>query len=266
MVNKKTKKRLLIFFFIILGVLLLNIIIKSQFGFGLFPFSLTNSNDIIKVVEVYTKDRPLNAFIIIPDKFTYKKGEIATIEDFQDINDGVCYYESIDPKKIIRLMDEKKEKLSKCVNDLILLKETNKDEGGASYFEGKTGVITILNDILDEKKELWFIGSRKKAMQAMQNYPDNFVTKRVDAGIPLRAVMSVEDKGDPSMNDKKVYKISNMRFLEELKEISANIFIYGDKVAFMTTGDNLAGIIIKNKEILKQQRRIFEILWKKAEK
>ncbi len=182
------------------------------------------------------------------------------------IKDGVCYYESIDPKKIIRLMDEKKEKLSKCVNDLILLKETNKDEGGASYFEGKTGVITILNDILDEKKELWFIGSRKKAMQAMQNYPDNFVTKRVDAGIPLRAVMSVEDKGDPSMNDKKVYKISNMRFLEELKEISANIFIYGDKVAFMTTGDNLAGIIIKNKEILKQQRRIFEILWKKAEK
>lgn len=182
------------------------------------------------------------------------------------IKDTVYYYESIDPRKIIRLMEEKKEKVSKCVKNLILLKETNKDEGGASYFEGKKGVITILNDILDEKKELWFIGSRKKAMSAMQNYPDNFVTKRVDAGISLRAVMSVEDKGDPSMNDKRVYKMSNMRFLEELKEISANVFIYGDKVAFMTTGNNLAGIIIKNKEILKQQRKIFEILWKNANK
>ena len=74
--------------------------------------------------------------------------------------------------------------------------------------------------------------------------------------------MSIEDRGDPSMNDNKVYSVSKIRFLESLKEVSSNVFIYGDKVAFMTTGENLVGIIIMNKDVVNQQRKIFEILWK----
>ncbi len=189
------------------------------------------------------------------------KGLVSSI-----IREKVTYYESIDPKKILRLMQEKKEKLSKLVPKLNSLREVNKDKGGASFFEGKKGIITILNDILDEKKELWFYGSRKRAMVALETYPDNFVQKRAEAGIPLKAVMSMEDKGDPGMNDKKVYALSQMRFLESLDQISANVFIYSDRVAFMSSGENVVGIIIKNKEILQQQRKIFEILWKFSKK
>ena len=114
---------------------------------------------------------------------------------------------------------------------------------------------------MDEKKELWFYGSRKRAMIALQNYPDNFVQKRAEMGIHLRAVMSIEDKKDPSMTDKKVYALSKMRFLENLKNIPTNVFIYGNKVAFMTSGENVVGIIIKNKDVVEQQRLIFEILY-----
>lgn len=189
------------------------------------------------------------------------KGLVSTI-----VQEKVIYYEAIDPKKIMRLMEEKTEKLSRVVKTLSSLKESNSDEGGASFFEGKKGVITILNDILDEKQELWFYGSRKEAQVALEKYPDNFVMKRAGLGIHLRAVMAEEDRGDPSMSDKKVYGLSKMKFLESLNNIPTNVFIYGSKVAFMTSEDNPAGIIIKNKEVVKQQRIIFEELWKIAKK
>ena len=215
----------------------------------------TTANRISKLTGVKRSTTYYNLNLLL------NKGLVSSI-----VQDEVNYYEAIDPKKIIRIMDEKTEKLSKVVEKLSLLKEVNKYEGGASFYEGKKGVITILNDILDEKKELWFYGSRKRAMTALQNYPDNFVQKRAEMGIHLRAVMSIEDKRDPSMNDKKVYALSKMRFLESLKNIPTNVFIYGNKVAFMTSGENVAGIIIKNKDLVNQQRAIFDILWIAARK
>lgn len=187
------------------------------------------------------------------------KGLVSSI-----IQEKVTYFEATDPKKILMLMEEKKERVGKIVTKLSSIKETNTEKGGASFFEGKKGVITILNDILDEKEELWFYGSRKKAMVALQQYPDNFVQKRADMKIFLRAVMAEEDRGDPAMNDKKVYSLSKIKFLNDFDDISSNVFIYGDKVAFMTSSENPSGVIIKNKEVVEQQRKIFEFMWKKA--
>ncbi|MEK6836533.1 MAG: helix-turn-helix domain-containing protein, partial [Nanoarchaeota archaeon] len=64
------------------------------------------------------------------------KGLVSSI-----IKEKVIYFEAIDPKKIMRLMEEKKEKLSKVVKELRSLIEVKKEEGGASFFEGKRGVI-----------------------------------------------------------------------------------------------------------------------------
>jgi len=215
----------------------------------------TTANRIAKLTGIKRSTTYDNLNLLI------NKGLVSSI-----IREKVAYYESTDPKKIIRLMDEKKDKLMKIVAELSVLKERNKEESGASFFEGKRGVITILNDILDEKKEFLFYGSRKRAMIALQAYPDNFVLKRAEAGIHLRAVMSEDDRGDPAMNDKEVYALSQVKFLKELNQVSANVFLYGDKVAFMTSGENVAGIIIKNREIVEQQRTIFELLWKTAKK
>jgi HTH-type transcriptional regulator, sugar sensing transcriptional regulator len=189
------------------------------------------------------------------------KGIVSTV-----MKSGVNYYESADPNKIIRLMDDKRLKISKIVPKLISLKESAKEKTGVTFFEGKKGVITILNDILDEKKELLFYGSRKVALIAWQDYPDNFIKKRADSKISLKAVLADEDRGDPAYKDKKIYDLSKLKFLKELDKIKTNVFIYSDKVAFMTSGENIIGTIIKNKEIVEQQKKIFQILWKQAKK
>lgn len=189
------------------------------------------------------------------------KGLVSTI-----IKNKVNYYEATDPNKIIRLLDEKKERLSKIIPQLQSLKESAKDKTGVIFFEGKKGVIMVLNDILEERESLLFYGSRKIALIAMQDYPDNFIQKRAEAKIPLRAVLAEEDKGDQAYNNRKIYKLSDLRFLKELNEIESNVFIYSDRVAFISSGGNLAGVIIRNQEMVKQQKKIFEVLWKLAKK
>jgi sugar-specific transcriptional regulator TrmB len=180
--------------------------------------------------------------------------------------ENVTYYLASDPHKIIRLIEDKKDRINKIIPELQSLKEIAKDTTGVTFFEGKKGVLTVLNDIIDEKKELWFYGSRKKALSALQHYPENFIQKRAEHKIQLKAVLANEDKEDPAYNDKKIYALSNLKFLEHFNNTTTNVFIYGDKVAFMTSGENLVGIIIKNSDVVKQQRELFNLFWKIAKK
>lgn len=222
---------------------------------ALLKAGITTANRVAKITGIKRSTTYDNLNLLI------NKGIVSTI-----MKGNVNYYEAAEPKKILRLLDEKKDKIGKIIPQLELLKETVREKTGVTFFEGKKGVITVLNDILDEKKELWFYGSRKMALTALQNYPEDFIKKRAEMKIALKAVLADEDKGDPTYEDKKIYALSNLKFSKELNGISSNVFIYSDRVAFITSGENLVGIIIKNKEMVGQQKNIFNQLWKQAKK
>jgi sugar-specific transcriptional regulator TrmB len=178
----------------------------------------------------------------------------------------VHYFESANPKKIVHLLEEKKEKIQKIIPELLKLKECIGKKTGVTYFEGKKGVLTVLNDILDEKKDLFFYGSRKMALIAFKHYPENFIQKRADKKIKLKAILAREDRGDVAYKDKKVFSLSELRFLDDLDKVLTNVFIYSDRVAFMSSSENPVGVIIINQEILAQQKLVFNILWKLAKR
>lgn len=182
------------------------------------------------------------------------------------VREEVHYYEAAQPEKLIYLLDERKERIKQIIPKLKSIQESTTEKTGVTYFEGKKGVLTVLNDIIEQNKELWFYGSRTAAKTALAHYPDNFIYKRAENKIFLKAILAEEDREHPAYNDKKIIKLSNLKFSKDLNNISANVFIYSNRVAFMTSGENPVGIIIKNKEILQQQRGIFEILWKNAKK
>lgn len=177
----------------------------------------------------------------------------------------VSYFTAAEPKKLVNLLEEKKQQVEKIVPQLKALQKVAEEKIGVTYYEGKKGVFTVLNDVFAEKTdELLFYGSRKMALISQKHYPVSFVHKRAEMNIPLRAVLAEEDRGDPVYTDKKIGKLSKLRFAKGLNQIKANVFIYRDKVALMTSVDNPAGIIIKNKEVLFQQKQIFDLLWEGA--
>lgn len=222
---------------------------------ALLKSGLATANRVAKITGIKRSTTYDNLNLLM------NKGIVSTI-----MKDGVNYYEAANPKKILRLLDEKKDKIKKIIPELEMLKDTVKEKTGVTFFEGKKGVITVLNDILDERKELWFYGSRKMALKALENYPEDFILKRAELKINLRAVLAQEDRGDSAFQPKIVSSLSKLRYSKELNRIPTNVFIYSDKVAFMTSGENLVGIIIKNKEIVKQQKFIFSQIWGNAKK
>lgn len=153
------------------------------------------------------------------------------------------------------------ERVHRIVPALKKLSNTVSDRTGVTFYEGKKGVLTVLNDIIETGQELWFYGSRKMALEVFAHYPDNFIHKRVEHGIKLRAVLSLEDKNHPAYNEKDVQKLSDVKYVASLNGIPSNVFIYGNTVAFITSTQNAAGIMIKNVDVVKQQKQIFEILW-----
>jgi len=182
------------------------------------------------------------------------------------VKDKVQYYEAAEPQKIVDLMEEHKERMQKIIPELESIKGSTSERTGVTFFEGKKGVLTVLNDIIDEKKPLCFYGSRKKALLALQHYPENFLQKRAEHGIALKAILGEEDREDPAYESKNIIKLSEIKFSKELNRITTNVFIYSDRVAFMTSTENPVGIIIRNKEVVEQQKTIFEIFWKLAKK
>lgn len=177
------------------------------------------------------------------------------------VRDNVNYYEAAEPQKLVDLLEESKERLQKIIPKLESLKGSVTERTGVTFFEGKKGVLTVLNDIIAERKPLWFYGSRKKALLALQHYPENFLQKRAEHGIHLKAVLAEEDKGDSSYNSPKIMKLSEIKFSKALNRITTNVFIYSDRVAFMTSTENPVGIIVRNKEVVEQQKTIFTIFW-----
>ena len=160
--------------------------------------------------------------------------------------DNVLFFESADPHKLVYILEDKKKKIEKIIPELQKIKETIQEKTGVTFYEGKRGVLSVLNDIIEQKKELWFYGSRKMALIAFKHYPENFIQKRAEEKIRLKAVLAQEDRGDPIYQIKNISKLSNIKFSKDLNQISSNTFIYGDRVAFMTSEDNPVGIIITN--------------------
>ena len=85
----------------------------------------------------------------------------------------------------------------------------------------------------------------------------NFI--RIIKKIPAKIVIDPYD--EPTFHKKEYTKVTEMRFLNSLKDFPCMIFIYGPKVALYTVKGELVGIIIKNKEFSEAFKLIFDLYW-----
>ena len=86
------------------------------------------------------------------------KGIIST-----HIRDDKNYFETAPPQKIIDILKYKEERIEKILPDLEKLRSIIPERSAVSFFQGKNGVIAVLNEILDTKDSFLFYGSRKKS-------------------------------------------------------------------------------------------------------
>jgi sugar-specific transcriptional regulator TrmB len=131
------------------------------------------------------------------------------------------------------------------------------------YYEGDTGVTTILKDVLQtcrmlEKPQYFVYSSRRVRQYLYRKYPQ-FTERRIAEGIKVK-VIAVGQGGDEMPR-------SERRWLPEpdSESISSYTIIYGTKVAVIsiTSDETPYGVVIEDAGAAAMQRLLFGQLWRR---
>ena len=164
--------------------------------------------------------------------------------------DNVHYYLAAEPEKLIHILNEKRKKVESIMPKLKELASAPVESSGVTFYEGKKGILAVLNDVLDTTKDkFYYVGSRKMAKIPLKHYPDNFVQRRVEAQVSVEGKLAEEDKEDSFVSEAKAEDLSTFTYEKSLNGSKAIMFLYDNKVGFITNVEDSIGVIIKNKEI-----------------
>lgn len=178
------------------------------------------------------------------------------------IKSGVRYFEAAEPSVLLGILQEKEEKLKTILPELEALKHTLKEKPSIELFEGIAGLKTVLEDILKDKKESWFIAD-PKLINALPFYFPHFITKKRKLSLFSKVITrDCKKMRDYKKNSPK--KLVDIRFIKQT--LPTTKIIYGNKIATLTFEENNSiGIIIENKEIAETEKKLFNILWTNAQ-
>ncbi|MCK4650284.1 hypothetical protein KAT36_03560 [Candidatus Pacearchaeota archaeon] len=180
------------------------------------------------------------------------------------IKSGKQYFEVAEPEKLINILKEKENKIKKILPNLKELHKSSTEKPKVELYENKEGLKTILDDIINTKKEILVYGSTEKQLKILEFYFPNYITRRVKAKIHTRVITEKSPQTIEMLkSEKKEFRES--RFILKF-EFPTVTYIYGNKVAMISLEKEIIGLIIESKAIANTQKQVFELLWKLAKK
>lgn len=172
------------------------------------------------------------------------------------------FFKANNPDVFIKQLDEKRLQTERFVPKLKKMINSSKDSVSVEILKGLSGVRTILDEIIEISKEVIVIGNEKNSREIILHHPENFRKKRLEKKIRIKNLLEESKIARELKND----SLSEVRHLDELKKYTNVLMIYNDVVAQIITGDQITTIKTTSKEHAKNQRIIFELMWKKAKK
>jgi len=186
------------------------------------------------------------------------KGFVTTFE-----RDKKMFFEAVDPRRLPDMLKEKERKIKEVLPGLLALRATATEKPSLHLFEGLKGIYSLINQIYEEKDLLQY-GSARIGKAMLPSIPESFARRRVEQGITLRAIFERSAEALFRVEDPEIAKVTKLRFIDSFASMPTITMIAGDKVATLSLGGDLLGVLIEDKEIAQTQRMIFELLWKQA--
>ena len=235
---------------------------ESKVYLALLELGLTSSKNIINKTNLHRQ--------IVYDSLNLliEKGLVSYI-----IQSNRKYFKANDPKNFLEYFNKKQEEIEKqkdefqkILPDLMAKRELKEEEQEATLYKGNKGIRSLLDDMLNENKEILTLASSDIKAESFQyhlqfNLP-RFHKMRGKAKIPLKILFSEELKERTKELNKLKYTDAKLLPKEFTSNSSTNI--YGNKISIILWGSQPFGILIKSKEIADAQRRYFDLLWKIA--
>ena len=181
------------------------------------------------------------------------------------IKSGKQYFEVSKPEKLISILKEKQEKVQKLLPSLKEIYQSAVEKPKIEVYEGKQGLKTVIDDLINTGKEILVYGSTEKQLKLLDFYFPNYIRRRIKSRIKIK-VLTEKSKETEELQKKDRKELREIRFFPHKIDPPTVTNIYGNKVAILSLEKDLLGIIIENESISKTQRIIFDLLWKIAKK
>jgi len=192
-----------------------------------------------------------------------RKKEIVSVAPRKGIN----YFSAARPEKLIEILKEKELKIKNILPKLKLLETTQIQRPKVEIFEGKEGVRTVFDEAVSTKNTKFYgIYNGKFSFKILPYQIFRAIEQKIKNNTFSDLIM---DDSKPAKDYKKIDKKENRetRTLDFMKKVKAGMFIYGNKIAYMTYDQQEpVGIIIDDKHIHNFNKEIFQFLWKFAKK
>jgi sugar-specific transcriptional regulator TrmB len=182
-------------------------------------------------------------------------------------------YEAIDPARLKKLLDKKKDDLNRLKADFNvslsqLSSAFNLSTGrpAIQVFEGYDGFEEALNDSLSSKTEILTYFDPAAVTGKIAEINKKYVQKRRVKGIVKRIILP-DNKEAKSLLEEIGTELTKIRLANNFSgHFMTAMEIYDNKVTFLTLDPNkIISVILEDQNIAKLQRAQFEALWGSAE-
>lgn len=214
------------------------------------------------------KKTPLKRGVIYNALADLEKKELIT----KQTKNKIAWFTPGHPEKLREYLEDKQEEAKKAKQTLeanlaALTSHFQLVSGrpGVRMYEGREGLIKVLNDSLSSKTEILTYADIAGMEKYLGRANDKYVRQRKKLGLKKRGLVPATPYAKKFLKNYD-QSVTEIRFIDAKKfPIFLEMEIYDGKISFMTFSEKkLIGVIIENEEIYKTQKSIFEIVWENA--
>ncbi|MFA5992643.1 MAG: helix-turn-helix domain-containing protein [Candidatus Pacearchaeota archaeon] len=215
-----------------------------------------------KVNEIAEKSKIIRETTYGILKSLIEKGLVSYV-----IKSGVKYFSASEPKKLIYILKDKEEKINEVLSELEARNKHEYKKLNVEVYEGKEGLKTVFKEIIQEQnKEIYGMINKELADKLVPYFIFKVSKERKEKRIKSLMIVS-DSKEDQKLKKADKEEMRETRFSPLLDNFKTGIYIFGDKVAFLTFDENEPnGIIIDNKSISDAIKKIHGYLWNESQK
>jgi len=185
------------------------------------------------------------------------------------IKDYKKYFSSADPKTIIKNLEYKRQRLKEILPKLEEIKKRKTPETiKTEIFIGKKGIQTVMDIMLEEKRELFVMGASRLSSVILPYYLENWHRERIKRKIRVKIIYNDTEKIRESLDKKEtreslgVGKGWNYRFLHVHYLSPIMTIVFGNKTALINWTEIPSLILIDSEKMSKSYKNYFEVLWR----
>jgi len=182
------------------------------------------------------------------------------------------YFSATEPKTILKNLEYTKQKIKDILPELEKIKkEIPKEKTKIEVYEGKKGIQSILNLMLEEK-ELFVIGASRKTQEVLPYFIDAWHKERARRKIKIKIIYNDISEVRTKLKNPETQKILgaktnwDYRFLHTNYLSPVMTIIFRNKVVLINWIKNPSAILIQNKDIAETYKQYMLNLWKMSKK